>query len=61
MGTDEFGSASAECNRILFQEYLLYIKHMRDKLKKEKRGSKSWWRVANEIMEKHTKKLQSVL
>ena len=26
---------------------------MRDKLRKEKRGSKGWWRVADRIMEKH--------
>ena len=54
-GIDEFGPASAECSRILFHEYLLYIEHMMDTLRKEKRGSKSWWRVANEIMEKQTK------
>ena len=26
---------------------------MRDKLRKEKRGRKGWWRVADRIMEKH--------
>ena len=41
-GTDEFTAASAACSAILFQEYLLYIKRMRDKLRKEKHCSKGW-------------------
>ena len=40
------------CGRILFEEYLLYIQRMRNKLRNERRGSKGWWRVANQIMEK---------
>ena len=37
----------------MFEEYLLYIKRMRHKLRKEKRGSKGWWRAADRIMETH--------
>ena len=51
-GTENFSATSLECNRILFEEYLAHIERMRDKLRKEKRGSKRWWRVANQIMEK---------
>ena len=36
----------------MFDENLEYIKRMRDKLHKEKRGSKGWCRVADRIMEK---------
>ncbi len=43
-GTDEFALASTVCSGILFEEYLAYIERMRDKLRKEKRGSKGWWR-----------------
>ena len=51
-GTTEFTAASASCSATLFEEYLEYIKRLRDKLRKEKRGSKGWWRVADRIMEK---------
>ena len=50
--TDEFIAASAACRATLFDENLEYIKRMRDKLHKEQRGSKGWWRVADRIMEK---------
>ena len=53
-GTDEFSATSATCSATLFEEYLEYIKRMRDKLRKEKLGSKGWWRVADHIMEKES-------
>ena len=55
-GTPEAAAASIACSRLLFEEYLLYIQRMRDKLQKEQRGSKGWWRIANQIMEKQGNK-----
>ncbi len=57
-GTDNFGVKSAECNAVIFEEFIAYVERMRDKLRKEKRGSKSWWRLTNEIMQKTAKSCQ---
>ena len=56
-GTDEFSSTSATCSATLFEEYLEYIKRMRDKLRKEKLGSKGWWRATDRIMDKQDREL----
>ncbi len=55
VGSPDFSEQAAVCSRILFGEYLTYVARMRDKLARERRGSKGWWRVANEIMEKDGK------
>ncbi len=55
IGTEAFAAAAADCSAVLFGEYLAHVQRMKDKLKQEKRGSKGWWRVANEIMEKDGK------
>ena len=52
IGTPGFLAAATRCNSILFEEYLQYVQHMRDRLRNEKRGSKLWWKLANEIMDK---------
>ncbi len=58
LGATEFASESAKCNAIIFEEFVEYVQRMRDKLAKEKRGSKSWWRLTNEIMQKKAKSSQ---
>ena len=55
LDTSEFVSKSAECSAIIFEEFLGHVKRMRDKLAREKRGSKAWWRLTNEIMQKKSK------
>ena len=52
VGTDNSASEAKRCSDILFEEYLSYVRRMRDKLGKAKRGSKHWWKLANEIMNK---------
>ena len=54
-GTDEFALKSAECSAVIFEEFIGHVKRSRDKLAREKRGSKSWWRLTNEIMQKKSK------
>ena len=44
--------AAARCSDVLFEEYCAYTQRMRDKLKKAKRGSKLWWKLTNNIMDK---------
>ena len=53
-GTEAFTSEAKGCCAILFEEYVHYIKRMRDKLSGLKRGCKAWWKVANQIMDKDT-------
>ena len=51
-GTASFLDETQRCNGVLFEEYVAYVKRMRDKLQTEKRGSKAWWKLANQIMDK---------
>ena len=50
-GPEAFVARTRECNGIIFEEHTKYIVRMRDKLANEKRGSKSWWKITNEIMQ----------
>ena len=47
--------ATTKCSEVLFEEYLAYVQRMRDKLAKEKRGSKKWWTISSSIMDKASK------
>ena len=40
--TDEFVNNSTVCGALLFEEYLLHMKRMQEKLRKENRGCKEW-------------------
>ena len=51
-GTIRFAAECSSCSRVLFEEFLEHVKRMRDKLLREKRGSKQWWRTSNQIMDK---------
>ena len=52
---DDFQVVCARCSEILFEEYLAYVQSMRDKLLGQKRGSKQWWKISNDIMDKQSK------
>ena len=51
LGAVDFASKAVSCSAILFGKFLSYVARMRDKLLREKRGSKRWWKIANEIMD----------
>ena len=51
-GNADHVEISSRCSAILLEEYHLYIERMRDKLSKVKRGSKEWWKVTSEIVQK---------
>ena len=55
LGTADWDNKAAESSAILFEEFGAYLERMRAKLAKERRGSKSWWRITNEIMQKKAK------
>ena len=48
----DFASRAVRCSELIFEEYLSYVQRMRDKLLRERRGSKQWCRIADEIMDK---------
>ena len=52
VGTADSVSLSVRCSKVIFEEFLSYTERMRNKLLKERRGSKGWWKIANEIMGK---------
>ena len=49
-GTSEFADAAAACSAGILAEYHKYIDRTRAKFQRLRRGSKAWWRLANEIM-----------
>ena len=51
-GRDDYKGASERCSRGLFEEYCKYVEKMREKLKSLRRGSKQWWRITNQLMDK---------
>ena len=48
----EYKDVAKRCSQSLFEEYLKYVKRMREKLKKLSKGSKQWWRVAKQLMDR---------
>ena len=51
VGTEQFGAKAVVCSEMLLGEYFADIKRMRLKLFCEKRHSKRWRKIANEIMD----------
>ena len=49
-GTPGFLDVAAACSAGILAEYHRYIDRTRVKLQQMRRGSKGWWRLANEIM-----------
>ena len=52
IGTANFSEEAIRCSRVLFDEFVAYTMAMKEKLLKERRGSKRWWQISNEIMTK---------
>ena len=50
--SEDLTAAAAACSQVLFEEYLAHVQRMKDKLLREKRGSKQWLEISNEIMQK---------
>ena len=50
-----FHEHASKCSQVLFEEFVAHALRMPDKLARERRGSKGWWRIANEIVEKDGK------
>ncbi len=55
-GSERFALQTALCSGVLFEEFVAYTQRMRDKSLGEKRGSKRWWKISNEIMDKSASK-----
>ena len=48
-GTPAFNDAAAAYSAGILAEYQAYISRIRAQLRRERRGSKHWWRLANQI------------
>ena len=51
-GTPDFGAAQKECNAILSEEYRSHVNRLRHKLSTLPRGSKRWWKLNRELLNK---------
>ena len=48
-GTTQFPEAATACSAGILEEYNAYIQRLRVKLRRARRGSKLWWRLADQI------------
>ena len=53
-GSEQEGAANVECSKILMEEYNEYVHRTRRKLQELPRGSKSWWTLSRQLMQKKT-------
>ena len=53
--TEEFKTAQLECSRILGEEHDRYIESLRARISGLKKGSKQWWRLNRELLDKRAK------
>ena len=51
-GTPEFAEAQKNCNSVLNQAYHDYLKRLREKLATLPKGSKRWWKLNRELLNK---------
>ena len=49
---EQFRAAATSCSQIILEEYHKYIRTTRDKLRNLRRGSKQWWRLSQNLMNK---------
>ena len=54
-GSDTFDEKRSECARVLTEEYQRYSDRLREKLASLKKGSKEWWRLNRELLERKAK------
>ena len=53
--SDDFKIAQIECARILGEEHEKYIEELRIKISGLKKGSKQWWKLNRELLDKRAK------
>ena len=53
-GTDTFEMKRKECAEVLAKEYQEHLKDLKKKISNLKKGSKEWWRLNRELLEKKT-------
>ena len=58
-GSDDFKDAQAECGKTLTEEYQKYVVKLKEKIATLKRGSKQWWKLNRELLDKK-KKISSI-
>ena len=51
-GRADYREVAERCSKELFNEYLKYVAKMREKLKLVRRGSKQWWRITTQLLDK---------
>jgi hypothetical protein len=51
-GTAHYRQACQKCSEGIFEEFTRYTQRMRQKLRKTRRGSKHWWRIAKSLANK---------
>ena len=51
-GTPAYKLLAEQCSRGLFNEYCKFTKQTREKLRNLRRGSKQWWRLSAQLMDK---------
>ena len=54
-GSATFDDTRAECSQILVEEHLKYIAKLKAKISKLKKGSKQWWRLNRQLLNKRSK------
>ncbi len=51
-GTDNYKEVAAACSQGIFEEFLVFVKSSRNRLRRVKRGSKFWWRLSAQLMDR---------
>ncbi len=54
-GTDHFETATQKCKEIIAEEYRSHRQKLRSKIKNLKRGSKQWWSLNRQLLDKTSK------
>ena len=54
-GTPQFQAMQQQCTSALAEEYHQYLKKLKEKITSLKKGSKQWWKLNRELLERKTK------
>ena len=54
-GTDRFPDYQKECAAVMTEEYQKHLGSLKEKIASLSKGSKEWWRLNRELLEKKTK------
>ena len=52
---DDFKDAQASCGKVLTEEYQEYVVKLKERIATLKRGSKQWWKLNRELLDKKAK------